>query len=155
MLIGLKAPSTAGLDCGACGYDLCDELQGAPTGSVEFNGPFCAYRLLDMGIALGSAVKTAGMLNVDSRIMYRVGAAVKRMGLVDWEFVIGVPLSVTGRASISTGRRRLTAYIYYLDECLPLRLARINSSSRSNSVSSKASSFSSRWAIRRAGGAVI
>jgi uncharacterized ferredoxin-like protein len=51
-----------------------------------------------MGIALGSAVKTAGMLNVDNRIMYRVGVAVREMGLVDWEFVMGIPLSVTGKS---------------------------------------------------------
>jgi uncharacterized ferredoxin-like protein len=95
VLIGLKAPNTCGLNCGACGYELCDELTGAPHSHGEFIGPICAYRLLDMGIALGSAVKTAGLLNADNRIMYRVGVAARRMGLVDWEFVMGVPLSVT------------------------------------------------------------
>ena len=65
---------------------------------VEFRGPVCAYRLLDMGIALGSAVKVASLLNVDNRIMYRVGVAARRSGLVDWDFVMGVPLSVTGKS---------------------------------------------------------
>ena len=55
-------------------------------------------RHLDMGIAIGSAVKTAAMLNVDNRIMYRVGVVVREMNLVDWDFVMGIPLSVTGKS---------------------------------------------------------
>jgi uncharacterized ferredoxin-like protein len=98
VLIGLKDATTSGLDCGACGYPLCDELLGQTPVDVEFRGPVCAYRLLDMGIALGSAVKVASLLNVDNRIMYRVGAAARRSGMVDWDFVIGVPLSVTGKS---------------------------------------------------------
>jgi len=98
VLIGLKAPNTCGLNCGACGYELCDEFLGAPQSHGEFTGPICAYRLLDMGIALGSAVKTAGLFNADNRIMYRIGVAARRMGLVDWEFVMGIPLSVTGKS---------------------------------------------------------
>ena len=34
-------------------------LVGQAPVDVEFHGPVCAYRLLDMGIALGSAVKVA------------------------------------------------------------------------------------------------
>ena len=63
----------------------------------EFKGPNCAFRLLDMGIALGSAVKTAGMLNVDNRIMYRVGVAARRLGLAKAQIVHGIPLSATGK----------------------------------------------------------
>ena len=55
-------------------------------------------RVLDLGIALGSAAKTASILNVDNRIMYRIGAAARHFNLVDWEFVIGIPLSVTGKS---------------------------------------------------------
>jgi uncharacterized ferredoxin-like protein len=98
VLIGLKDATTCGLNCGACGFSLCDELVGQEQVDVEFRGPVCAYRLLDMGIALGSAVKVASLLNVDNRIMYRVGAAARRSGLVDWDFVMGIPLSVTGKS---------------------------------------------------------
>lgn len=98
VLIGLKDAATCGLNCGACGFSLCDELTGQPPVDVEFRGPVCAYRLLDMGIALGSAVKVASLLNVDNRIMYRIGAAARRSGLVDWDFVMGIPLSVTGKS---------------------------------------------------------
>lgn len=98
VLIGLKGPRTAGLDCGACGYENCAALLAAPQVEGVFRGPTCAFRLLDMGIALGSAAKTASLFNVDSRIMNRVGAAARRMGMVDWEYVMGIPLSVRGKS---------------------------------------------------------
>ena len=98
LLIGLKKANVLGLDCTACGFADCKTFQKQEKQSGEFVGPTCAYRLLDMGIALGSAVKAASMLNVDNRIMYRVGVAVREMGLVDWEFVMGIPLSVTGKS---------------------------------------------------------
>ena len=60
-------------------------------------GPVCAFRLLDMGIALGSAVKTASLLNVDNRIMYRIGVVARLIRIVDWDFVMGIPLSATGK----------------------------------------------------------
>lgn len=97
-LIGLEKPDTLGLNCGACGYSTCDELLDQPTYQGEFIGPMCAFRVLDLGIALGSAVKIASLFNVDNRIMYRVGAAARQMGLVDWNFVMGVPLSVSGKS---------------------------------------------------------
>ncbi len=64
----------------------------------EFRGPQCAYRLLDMGIALGSAVKTASILNADNRIMYRAGVVARQMGLIEADFVMGIPLSATGKS---------------------------------------------------------
>ena len=98
LLIGYKQPGTAGLNCGACGFATCEALQAQARVDNEFMGPVCAYRLLDMGIALGSAVKVASLLNVDNRIMYRIGAAARGMKLVDWDFIIGIPLSVTAKS---------------------------------------------------------
>jgi uncharacterized ferredoxin-like protein len=98
ILIGIKDAKPLGLNCGACGFQDCKTLLKRKKKAVEFVGPVCAFRFLDMGIALGSAVKTASILNVDNRIMYRVGAVVRDMNLVDWEFVMGVPLSVTGKS---------------------------------------------------------
>jgi uncharacterized ferredoxin-like protein len=51
-----------------------------------------------MGIALGSAVKTASLMNVDNRIMYRAGVAARGAGLIDADFVMGIPLSVSGKS---------------------------------------------------------
>jgi uncharacterized ferredoxin-like protein len=97
VLIGLKGAATAGLNCGACGFDSCKDLEAAAKVDVEFVGPLCSYRHLDLGIALGSAARTAQLFNVDNRIMYRAGAAARRMGMVDWDFVMGIPLSVSGK----------------------------------------------------------
>jgi len=95
LLVGIKDATPIQLNCGACGYDTCGKLEKKE--GPEFSGPHCALRLLDMGIALGSAVKTASILNVDNRIMYRVGAVARDMGIVDWDFVMGIPLSATGK----------------------------------------------------------
>lgn len=97
MLVGLKDAAPLGLDCGACGFPTCKALGDRKKNNGEFLGPICALRQLDFGIALGSAVKTAQILNVDNRIMYRVGVAARESGLVDWDFVMGIPLSVTGK----------------------------------------------------------
>ncbi|MBW1989572.1 MAG: hypothetical protein JRI97_08505 [Deltaproteobacteria bacterium] len=97
LLIGIKDARPVGLRCGACGFSSCDELARQKKIQGEFSGPVCAFRLLDMGIALGSAVKTASLLNVDNRIMYRIGVVARDMGLVDWDFTMGIPLSVTGK----------------------------------------------------------
>jgi uncharacterized ferredoxin-like protein len=94
VLIGIKDADTLGLNCAACGAETCitpNQVEG------EFRGPNCALHVLDMGIALGSAVKMAGMLNVDNRIMYRAGVAARQLGLIDADFVMGIPLSVTGK----------------------------------------------------------
>ena len=98
VLIGLKTDRPVGLNCGGCGYATCKGLEEAKGVDVEFEGPHCAFRLLDMGIALGSAVKTAGLLNADNRIMYHIGAVARSMGFCDWEYVMGIPLSATGKS---------------------------------------------------------
>jgi uncharacterized ferredoxin-like protein len=95
VLIGIKDAKSVGLNCSACGAQKCVKIN---TFEGEFKGPQCAFRLLDMGIAIGSAVKTAGMLNVDNRIMYRAGAVAREMGLIDADYVMGIPLSATGKS---------------------------------------------------------
>ncbi len=96
VFIGLKDAKSLDLNCGACGVDFCNDRKPAEHG--EFVGAQCAIRALDMGIALGSAVKTASLLNVDNRIMYRAGVVARQMGLVDADFVMGIPLSASGKS---------------------------------------------------------
>jgi uncharacterized ferredoxin-like protein len=98
LLVGMQKADALGLDCGAREHPDCKTFQKQKKKSGEFSGPTCAYRLLDMGIALGSAVKTASMLNVDNRIMYRIGVVAREIDIVNWDFVIGIPLSVTGKS---------------------------------------------------------
>jgi uncharacterized ferredoxin-like protein len=95
VLIGIKDAKPMGLNCGACGHEECIQIN---TFHGHFDGPQCALRHLDLGIALGSAVKTASILNVDNRIMYRVGLVAKKIGQIEADFVMGIPLSVTGKS---------------------------------------------------------
>ena len=86
------------LNCGACGYRSCKDLLAAGKREGEdFTGPVCIFQAIDLGIALGSAVKLAGELSIDNRIMYTVGAVAKKMDLLDSDLIIGIPLSVSGK----------------------------------------------------------
>jgi uncharacterized ferredoxin-like protein len=55
--------------------------------------------MTDLGIAVGSAVKTAQIHNVDNRIMYSGGVAAHNLGLFSKEctVVYAIPLSATGK----------------------------------------------------------
>jgi uncharacterized ferredoxin-like protein len=54
-------------------------------------------KLLDLGIALGPAVKVASELNVDNRIMNSVGQAAMKMELLKVDEIQGIPLSIKGK----------------------------------------------------------
>ncbi len=97
-LLSLKEPLYLGLNCGACGFETCAEMDKNLKKGPEFSGPLCTWRVVDLGIALGSAVKTASLFNADNRIMYRIGVAALRAKLIDGELAIGVPLSATGKS---------------------------------------------------------
>ena len=86
------------LDCGACGYESCSLLAKARKKTRDFTGPNCIFQAMDLGIALGSAVKIASELNIDNRMMYSIGVAAKDMGLLDADVIIGIPLAVTGKS---------------------------------------------------------
>jgi uncharacterized ferredoxin-like protein len=53
---------------------------------------------LDLGIAIASAAKTASALDVDNRIMYRVGTAARRLNLLpEASVIMGIPISAKGK----------------------------------------------------------
>jgi len=96
LLIGLLPHPGTGMNCGACGMATCKEMNSSSfTG--ELQGPNCALRLLDLGIALGSAVKVASEMNVDNRIMYNIGTSAVRLGLTKTRICHGIPLSASGK----------------------------------------------------------
>jgi len=98
VLIGVRGTKSLGLSCGACGYKSCEEFDETQKSGEDFFGPTCLFKALDLGIALGSAVKTASMLNIDNRVMYRVGVAALKLNLMsEASVVIGVPVSATGK----------------------------------------------------------
>jgi uncharacterized ferredoxin-like protein len=99
MLIGVRGTRSFGLNCGGCGYPSCDEFKkAAKKPGLDFEGPTCSFKAIDLGIALGSAVGTASILNIDNRIMYSIGTAAKRLNcLPGASIVMGIPLSAKGK----------------------------------------------------------
>jgi uncharacterized ferredoxin-like protein len=95
LIIFLNGEHRASLNCGACGYDTCAEfhLRQGP----EFDGPVCAIRSIDLGTAVGSAVKMASILNIDNRVMYRVGPVARKYGWIDGPLAVGIPVSITAK----------------------------------------------------------
>ena len=101
VLIGVRgSKSFLGLNCGACGFKNCNGFDSRKkTSGRDFFGPNCLFKALDLGIALGSAAKIAGELNVDNRIMYRIGAAAAGLDLLsDATVVMGIPVSARGKS---------------------------------------------------------
>ncbi|HVN73615.1 MAG TPA: DUF2148 domain-containing protein [Methanoregula sp.] len=103
VLIGSQGDVVAGVNCGACGFPGCAEMAAVSekrTGKPRyFSGPNCAVRMADLGIAVGSAVKTAQIHNADNRVMYSAGVAAMDLGLLGAECTVayGIPLSATGK----------------------------------------------------------
>jgi len=100
LLIGVRGTKKYEQNCGACGYANCEEFEKAEKKlGQDFIGPTCIFKALDLGIALGSAVKTASILNVDNRIMYRAGAAARRLNLLpEASIIVGIPVSARGKS---------------------------------------------------------
>ncbi|RJQ43726.1 MAG: hypothetical protein C4538_11630 [Nitrospiraceae bacterium] len=101
LLIGLSKPVTAGYDCGGCGYQTCAEFaknRQMKEKEMGYTGPHCVMRMIDIGVALSSAAKTASLLNVDNRVQQRVGAAAKALSFIKGEVVMGIPVSITGKS---------------------------------------------------------
>ncbi len=101
VLIGLGKPVTAGYDCGACGYSTCGEFSKnrlLKEHEMGYTGPHCVMRMLDIGVALSSAAKTASLHNVDNRVQQRVGAAARKLGFINAEVAMGIPVSISGKS---------------------------------------------------------
>ncbi len=96
VLISVIAKPPLGLNCGMCGYD-CNTIPEKKKINDYF-APVCCFALVDLGIALGSASKTAQILNLDNRIMYSIGATAMEMCLIEGDVVMGIPLSVSSKS---------------------------------------------------------
>jgi uncharacterized ferredoxin-like protein len=103
VLVGSRGDTVAGINCGGCGYATCADFTKArkkkQAGVSPYDGPNCVIRMADLGIAIGSAVKTAQINNADNRIMYSAGVAARSLGLFskDCTVVYAIPLSATGK----------------------------------------------------------
>jgi uncharacterized ferredoxin-like protein len=105
VLIGSKASGIVGLDCGGCGFSNCKEMLEAQKTFREkeaekpFHGPNCIIKMADLGIALGSAAKTASLHNVDNRVMFTAGVAALSLNWLEGCIVAyGLPLKASGKS---------------------------------------------------------
>ena len=91
-------------DCDACGYATCVEFLHATkplregSANLEFAGPVCTLRDIDLGIAVGSAAKTAAIHSIDCRCQTRVATAARKLGLIHSEHAVAFSLSMTHKA---------------------------------------------------------
>ena len=92
VLVGAKYESRGlGEMCKLCGYENCDVCAGV--------GAVCVFTPMDLGIALGSAVSLVADNRVDNRIMFTIGQAAARLGLLgEHKLIMGIPLSVSGKS---------------------------------------------------------
>lgn len=90
VLIGAKKDYRNIMYCGLCGFSDCRACEEA--------GGVCAQSLVDLGIAISSAVNVAAHDNVDNRIMWSAGKAAAEMEDLEkgvcW---MGIPLNISGK----------------------------------------------------------
>jgi len=101
-LIGVEGQKALGLNCGGCGYASCAEMVKAVKAGKNkkslYPGPNCVLKISDLGIAVGSAVKTASIHNVDNRVMFSAGVVALQQGLLKESSVAyGIPLKASGK----------------------------------------------------------
>ena len=102
VLIGVEGQMSVGINCGGCGHSRCVEMAKAVVAAKNkdalYPGPNCVLKISDLGIAVGSAVKTASIHNVDNRIMFSAGVVAMRLGhLKGCSVAYGIPLKASGK----------------------------------------------------------
>jgi uncharacterized ferredoxin-like protein len=91
-------------DCGACGYATCAEFLHVTkalrddSAELEFAGPVCNLRDVDLGIAVGSAAKTAAIHSIDCRCQTRVAVAARKLDVITADHAVALSLSMTHKA---------------------------------------------------------
>ncbi|MDR1702148.1 MAG: DUF2148 domain-containing protein [Sporomusaceae bacterium] len=92
VLVGAKYETRGlGIICKLCGFENC--------GACEKAGAVCVFTSMDLGIALGSAVSLVADNRVDNRIMFTIGQAAAKLGLLgEYKLIMGIPLSVSGKS---------------------------------------------------------
>ena len=104
LFIGLADWYPPNYDCGACGYATCAEFLHETkalrddSAELEFAGPTCNLRDIDLGIAVGSAAKTASIHSIDCRCQTRVAVAARKLGIIQADVAVALSLSMTHKA---------------------------------------------------------
>jgi uncharacterized ferredoxin-like protein len=102
VLIGVSGREAIGANCGGCGYPTCLEMKAAAKKAKKpatgYAGPNCVLKISDLGIAVGSAVKTASIHNVDNRVFFSAGVAALKLGMLKGcSVAYGIPLKASGK----------------------------------------------------------
>jgi uncharacterized ferredoxin-like protein len=104
LFVGLADWYPPNYDCGACGYATCAEFLHATntlradSAELEFIGPHCNLRDIDLGIAVGSAAKTAAIHSIDCRCQTRIAVAARKLGIIRADVAVALSLSLTHKA---------------------------------------------------------
>ena len=104
LFIGLNRWYPPNYDCGACGYATCAEFMSATknlraeSDELEFVGPQCNLRDIDLGIAVGSAAKTAAIHSIDARCQTRIAVAARKLDVIQADIAVALSLSLTHKA---------------------------------------------------------
>src|SRR5829696_1841291 len=104
LLVGLADWYPPNYDCGACGYATCAEFLHATkqlrddSAELEFAGPTCNLRDIDLGIAVGSAAKTAAIHSIDCRCQTRIAVAARKLVIIRADVGVALSLSLTHKA---------------------------------------------------------
>lgn len=103
VVIGCRSEAIVGLDCGGCGFATCKEMlkaqEAVESEEKPFRGPSCIIKMTDLGIALGSAAKTASLHNVDNRIMFSAGVGALYLGWLEGcRVAYAIPLKASGKS---------------------------------------------------------
>jgi uncharacterized ferredoxin-like protein len=104
LFVGLARWYPPNYDCGACGYATCAEFMHATkelrrdSDELEFAGPQCNLRDIDLGIAVGSAAKTAAIHSIDARCQTRIAVAARKLGVINADVAVALSLSLTHKA---------------------------------------------------------
>ena len=70
--------------------------EGRKEKKALYPGPNCVLKISDFGIAVGSAVKTPSIHNVDNRIMFSAGVAALQLGILKGcSVAYGIPLKAS------------------------------------------------------------
>ena len=104
LFVGMADWYPPNYDCGACGYATCAEFLHATnalrddSAELEFVGPTCNLRDIDLGIAVGSAAKTAAIHSIDCRCQTRIAVAARKRGIIRADIAVALSLSLTHKA---------------------------------------------------------
>ncbi len=90
VLIGVENVCRGVSPCGMCGLYCCEKCKAL--------GGKCAFSMLDLGIAVSSAVNIASLSHIDNRIMYSIGKTAENMNYIPNCSWLGIPLSASGKS---------------------------------------------------------